>query len=251
VAGVYGAEERAALAELLAEAPDAWRAAHPLPAAEGEGVEPAAVAEDGGAQAKGDEDRDGRAAADAAADRRPPPASVFTVWDERTSARAFDRGLRIDYVLVSPRLLSLIVSAEILGKDLLPAKWSDHAAVRVVLRRRPEGAAGEELLAPPAPHAPCALSSAVDERWAARPRGQRSIASFFAPKRPAAAAAAAGGAGAGAGAGEGAGGAGGAGEGGAGAAGGKSKAEEAPAPKRPRAEASGGAMKTDGRAARR
>jgi AP endonuclease-2 len=208
IASVYGAEERAAFGELLAELKDAWRELHPV----AEEAEDKGEAEDDGAEEAAGAGAGAGVGGGGGDDPRPPKPrgpSTFTVWDERTSARAFDRGLRIDYVLVSPRLLPLVRSAEILSKEVLPPKWSDHAALRVVFAIGGEAAAAEEadgaatttaapLLAPPPPHAPCALSSAVDERWALRPKGQKSIASFFAPKRAAGGGGGAGGEGGGA-----------------------------------------------------
>uniref|UniRef100_A0A1D2AEL1 DNA-(apurinic or apyrimidinic site) endonuclease n=1 Tax=Auxenochlorella protothecoides TaxID=3075 RepID=A0A1D2AEL1_AUXPR len=94
-------------------------------------------------------------------------ADVYTVWDERTSARAFNRGLRIDYVLCTPGLLPSVVACEVVGTDRLPPKWSDHAGLLLRLQG----------LAPPAPDQPCALwqrrwESLVDTR-------QRSIRDMF------------------------------------------------------------------------
>ena len=40
-------------------------------------------------------------------------ADVFTVWDERTNARASNRGLRIDYTLCSPKLHSKAVDCQV------------------------------------------------------------------------------------------------------------------------------------------
>ncbi|RMZ56019.1 hypothetical protein APUTEX25_004443, partial [Auxenochlorella protothecoides] len=88
-------------------------------------------------------------------------ADVYTVWDERTSARAFNRGLRIDYVLCTPGLLPSVVACEVVGTDRLPPKWSDHAGLLLRLQG----------LAPPAPDQPCAL------RNSARPASAPSLAS--------------------------------------------------------------------------
>jgi len=206
IADVYSAEEREAFQELLRELPDVWRALHPVAGEK----EEAAAGGGGGGGGGGDEKKKPLAAPSSSS--APSATSSFTVWDERTSARAFDRGLRIDYVLVSPWLLPLVASAEILGKDVIPPKWSDHAAVKVVLRlpQKQEQKEGEEqeagaaagggggsasppppaqpavVLARPPPHPPCRASSLVDERWALRPKGQKSISSFFsaAAKRP-------------------------------------------------------------------
>jgi AP endonuclease-2 len=202
IADVYSREERAAFGELLRELPDVWRAFHPVA---GEEEREEAAARGGGGHEKKKPPKPPAPSSSSAPSSTP---SCFTVWDERTSARAFDRGLRIDYVLVSPRLLPLVASTEILGKDVIPQKWSDHAAVKVVLRLPKQeqeggkqgataagGGGGDRSssppppvvrLAPPAPHPPCRASSLVDERWALRPKGQKSISSFFsaAAKRP-------------------------------------------------------------------
>lgn len=59
----------------------------------------------------------------------PGVTDVFTVWEERTSARAFNQGLRIDYILCSPGLLPHLRSCEIVSTEILPPKWSDHAGI--------------------------------------------------------------------------------------------------------------------------
>lgn len=41
------------------------------------------------------------------------------------------QGLRIDYVLCSQGLVPRVASCEILGQDVLPPKWSDHAGWRL------------------------------------------------------------------------------------------------------------------------
>ncbi|GLI67278.1 hypothetical protein VaNZ11_011462 [Volvox africanus] len=64
----------------------------------------------------------------------PDVEGSYTVWEERTSARAFNVGLRIDYVLVSPELLPYVESCEILTAAEIPPKWSDHAAILLTLR---------------------------------------------------------------------------------------------------------------------
>ncbi|KAK9908864.1 hypothetical protein WJX75_003939 [Coccomyxa subellipsoidea] len=53
--------------------------------------------------------------------RHPDETSTFTVWDEKTSARAFNEGVRIDYALLSPGLLEHVVSCEVIST--LPPKW--------------------------------------------------------------------------------------------------------------------------------
>ncbi|KAG2496320.1 hypothetical protein HYH03_005552 [Edaphochlamys debaryana] len=64
----------------------------------------------------------------------PEATDVFTVWEERTSARAFNVGLRIDFVLASPGLLPYVQSCEVLTANDIPPKWSDHAAILLKLR---------------------------------------------------------------------------------------------------------------------
>ena len=56
------------------------------------------------------------------------PAAI--VWDEKTSARAFNQGVRIDYALASPGLMPHVASCKFLGTQELPPKWSDHAGAR-------------------------------------------------------------------------------------------------------------------------
>ncbi|GFR44092.1 hypothetical protein Agub_g5254, partial [Astrephomene gubernaculifera] len=69
----------------------------------------------------------------------PYTQGTYTVWEERTSARAFNAGLRIDYVLVSPALLPYIAACDILPASAIPPKWSDHAALLLRLRVRQGG----------------------------------------------------------------------------------------------------------------
>ncbi|GIM03777.1 hypothetical protein Vretimale_8394, partial [Volvox reticuliferus] len=82
----------------------------------------------------------------------PDVEGAFTVWEERTSARAFNVGLRIDYVLVSPGLLPYVESCEILTAAEIPPKWSDHAAILLTLRVRHTGSPPPAL--PPLPQRP-------------------------------------------------------------------------------------------------
>lgn len=102
----------------------------------------------------------------------PGVTDVYTVWDERTSARAFNHGLRIDYVLCSPGLLPHVKACSVVSTEVLPPKWSDHAALLLEL---------EGLDPPPAPRQPCALwarrrETLIDSR-------QRSIKDMFAGPR--------------------------------------------------------------------
>jgi exodeoxyribonuclease III len=100
----------------------------------------------------------------------PNAEHVYTVWDEKTSARAFNEGLRIDYVLATPGLMERVVSCEVLGIEDLPPKFSDHAGILVELRD----------VTPPPPHAPCPEWVKLEKRFI--DRSQRSIASFFSKK---------------------------------------------------------------------
>ncbi|KAK9819914.1 hypothetical protein WJX72_003899 [[Myrmecia] bisecta] len=99
--------------------------------------------------------------------RHPQDTSTYTVWDEKTSARAFNEGLRIDYALCTPGLLAKVVSCEVVQT---PPKWSDHAAMVLELRD----------ISPIAAHAPCALSSSRMKRF--NDRGQPSVATMFGRK---------------------------------------------------------------------
>lgn len=111
----------------------------------------------------------------------PQEAATYSVWNEKTSARAFNRGLRIDYVLCTPGLLGRVVSCEILGPEVLPPKWSDHAGMLLKLRDVP----------PLPPHPPCQEWQRLHRRFV--DTSQRSILGMFgaAGKKRAAAAPAA------------------------------------------------------------
>lgn len=60
---------------------------------------------------------------------------MYSVWCEKTSARAFNMGSRIDYALASPGMMEHIVSCEF-APDL-PPRWSDHAALVIELKGAP------------------------------------------------------------------------------------------------------------------
>ncbi|KAL4443537.1 hypothetical protein ABPG75_011274 [Micractinium tetrahymenae] len=96
----------------------------------------------------------------------PEENSTYTVWNEKTSARAFNQGLRIDYVLCTPGLLGRVVSCEVLSAEVLPPKWSDHAGVLLELRDMP----------PLPPHPPCQHWQRLQRRFNPPNR----IASLFA-----------------------------------------------------------------------
>ena len=46
-------------------------------------------------------------------DFHPEATDIFTVWNERTNARASNRGLRIDYAMCSPSLKSQIIDCKV------------------------------------------------------------------------------------------------------------------------------------------
>ncbi len=118
-------------------------------------------------------------------------AGVYTVWDEKTSARAFNEGVRIDFVLATTDLLPFIKKCEILGADVLPPKWSDHAGILVEIEETTatetkvendevdEEVKGEikQVFAPPEKHPPCKEWVKLNKRF--NDPSQKSIASFF------------------------------------------------------------------------
>ncbi|KAG2429845.1 hypothetical protein HXX76_010627 [Chlamydomonas incerta] len=216
----YSAEELCEMRSLAAAYPDVWRTLHPHTPEEGQPAEGAAAVASGAAGGEAEaagtarpEAAGGEGAASAPAGQATPAASgsstgAFTVWEERTNARAFNVGCRIDYFFVSPALLPYVESCEILTDRQIPPKWSDHAALLLRLRVRrqavPAAAAGaataeaeaggtEEraevprLLLPPPPAAPCAMWLAMEGRFV--DRSQRSIKDMFfggrAKKQPA------------------------------------------------------------------
>lgn len=97
----------------------------------------------------------------------PNSTGVYTVWNEKTSARAFNEGLRIDYVLMTPGIAENVTSCEVLGTDVLPAKWSDHAGIILELEEMP----------PPQEHPPCQEWRSLEHRFV--DPSQPSIAAFF------------------------------------------------------------------------
>ncbi|GFH07969.1 DNA-(apurinic or apyrimidinic site) lyase [Haematococcus lacustris] len=50
---------------------------------------------------------------DAWRSKHPAATDCFTVWEERTSARAFNAGCRIDLILLSPELLPQVLACDI------------------------------------------------------------------------------------------------------------------------------------------
>lgn len=61
--------------------------------------------------------------------RHPMADRSYTCFDERTNARAGNRGVRIDFVLVTAGLLPLVKQCSIVPGTTIPAKWSDHCAL--------------------------------------------------------------------------------------------------------------------------
>ncbi|KAG7672891.1 hypothetical protein Ndes2526B_g08581 [Nannochloris sp. 'desiccata'] len=124
----------------------------------------------------------------------PAGTGVYTVWDEKTSARAFNEGVRIDFILATPNLLPFIKTCEILGQDVLPPKWSDHAGILVEIEENAEidnfenvgeKKIGEtegaeryfEIFAAPEKHPPCKEWVKLNRRF--NDPSQKSILSMF------------------------------------------------------------------------
>jgi len=103
----------------------------------------------------------------------PDEEGVFTVWDEKTSARAFNEGVRIDYVFATAGIMPHVVSCEILGADVLPPKWSDHAGILLEIG---------DSLQPPAcgTRVTCQEWTKINRRF--NDPAQRSIVSMFGGK---------------------------------------------------------------------
>lgn len=100
----------------------------------------------------------------------PQQRDTYTVFDEKTSARSFNEGVRIDYVLASKNLLPAISRCDILGgADCLPPKWSDHAGIVLEMDL--------ELTECPTIHPPCAAWTKLNSRF--NDPKQRSIATMF------------------------------------------------------------------------
>lgn len=77
------------------------------------------------------DDKDGGGFVDVWRSLHPDTTDVFTCWDEKTSARAFNAGVRIDYVFATQGIASKVTSCEVVGSDEIPQKWSDHAPILV------------------------------------------------------------------------------------------------------------------------
>ncbi|GAB4818347.1 hypothetical protein N2152v2_005393 [Parachlorella kessleri] len=98
----------------------------------------------------------------------PDTTDVYSVWDEYTSARAFNRGLRIDYFLCTPGLLEKVVSCEMVATH---PKWSDHTGMVLELRD----------IQPLPPHPPCPQWTTLQRRFV--DTSQRSLAAMFGKKQ--------------------------------------------------------------------
>lgn len=61
--------------------------------------------------------------------RNPDTNSSFTCFDERTNARERNVGVRIDFVLVSERLVDKVKACDIVKSGIIHPKWSDHCAL--------------------------------------------------------------------------------------------------------------------------
>ena len=61
----------------------------------------------------------------------PDVTNVYTCFDQKTNARQYNRGVRIDFCLVSAGLADRVTVCEVVGGDVVPARWSDHCALYV------------------------------------------------------------------------------------------------------------------------
>lgn len=107
----------------------------------------------------------------------PQQRDTYTVFDEKTSARSFNEGVRIDYVLASKSLLPAISRCDILcgSVDCLPPKWSDHVGIILEMNTG-------ELMTPPKPHPPCLAWTTLNARF--NDPKQRSILAMFKSTTP-------------------------------------------------------------------
>ena len=104
----------------------------------------------------------------------PDGEGVYTVWDEKTSARAFNEGLRIDFILATEKLASKITRCDVLGADMLPPKWSDHAGILVEIDTT-------DCIKAPQPHPPCKEWVKLNKRF--NDPSQKSILSMFGKRK--------------------------------------------------------------------
>ena len=104
-------------------------------------------------------------------------STTYTCFDQKTNARHYNRGVRIDFCLVSAGLVGRVRRCEVVGSEVVPARWSDHCALYVEIEgegeRIGEAEAGKSV-----------------KEWVALRRkltnsGQRKLADFFSRKRKA------------------------------------------------------------------
>jgi hypothetical protein len=96
----------------------------------------------------------------------PNETDVFSVWNQKTEARIHNEGLRIDFAVCDKGFLPQVIDVDIM--KMVPKKWSDHAAVVMVLKEQPS------LGSHPAP----ALSSRNLKQFIDDPR-QKKLTSLF------------------------------------------------------------------------
>ena len=73
----------------------------------------------------------------------PDVSNVYTCFDQKTNARLYNRGVRIDFCLVSQGLAGKVKACEVVGGDVVPALWSDHCALYVEFDIDGQGDAGD------------------------------------------------------------------------------------------------------------
>eukprot|EP00271_Cylindrocystis_brebissonii_P011071 TRINITY_DN2777_c3_g1_i1.p1 TRINITY_DN2777_c3_g1~~TRINITY_DN2777_c3_g1_i1.p1 ORF type:complete len:504 (+),score=66.04 TRINITY_DN2777_c3_g1_i1:256-1767(+) len=100
----------------------------------------------------------------------PDTRDVFSVWNQKTEARIHNEGQRIDFTICNQAFLDQVISANVV--KISPKKWSDHAAVTLILKEQP----------PLPPHPSPSLSSVHMARFKEDPR-QRKLSSLFAPRK--------------------------------------------------------------------
>ncbi len=72
----------------------------------------------------------------------PDVSNVYTCFDQKTNARLYNRGVRIDFCLVSQGLAGKVRTCEVVGGGMVPAPWSDHCALYVEFDVRGHGGDG-------------------------------------------------------------------------------------------------------------
>jgi len=102
----------------------------------------------------------------------PKEHEVFTCWDQWRNARAFNRGVRIDYVFVTQGLINRVSRCDVVDPLRVPHAWSDHAPLLLDIDLPPSKDVGRK-------------STAAWEKLQDRfiDRNQRSIMSMFSRKR--------------------------------------------------------------------